>query len=127
MKKISWTILLALSAVAACTGLDQERGEQQADNIQAGRVTALAETIWACPLENWRLGQDDGCDPIATGTAIKIHRRGVRPNYPHGPFALIEYTHEGTAKIQYVIDSTVTPLGEDDPTIEDLLERELQR
>lgn len=94
-----------------------------ADDAKAGRVTAMAAVIWACPLDNWRLGQDDGCDPIDTGTAIKIHRRGVRPEYPHGPFALIEYTVGEKTKIQYVIDNTVTPLGEDDPTVEEILER----
>ena len=42
----------------------------------------------------------------------------MRPEYRHGPFALIEYTHEGKTKIQYVKSSTVTALGEDPPTIE---------
>ena len=88
-----------------------------ADDAKPGRVTAMAAVIWACPLENWRRGDDEGCDPIETGTPINIHRRGVRPEYPHGPFALIEYTSGGKSKIQYVIDNTVTPLGEDDPTV----------
>ena len=60
-------------------------------------------------------------------TAIKIHRRGVKSEYPHGPFALVEYTKAGKTKIQYVIDNTVTPLKEDDPTVEDLIERERKR
>ena len=101
---------------AACT--------YKAKKPEPGRVTAMAAVIWACPLENWRLRDDDGCDPIETGTAIKIHQRGVRPEYPHGPFALIEYTADGVTKLQYVIDNTITPLGENDPTVEDLLERE---
>jgi len=95
-----------------------------ADTVKAGRVTAMAAVIWACPLENWRLGQDDGCDPLETGTTIKIHRRGVRPEYSHGPFALIEYTIGSTTKIQYVIDNTVTPLDENEPSVEEILQRE---
>jgi hypothetical protein len=92
-----------------------------------GRVTAIAPVIWACPLEAWRLRQDDACDPIETGTSIKILQRGVKPDYPHGPFAQIEYSIKGATKIQYVIDNTVTPLGEDDPSIEEIIEREKSR
>jgi len=111
------TLLLALALTPAC----------RADDAKPGRVTAMAEVIWACSLENWRLSQDDGCDPIETGTAIKIHERGVKSEYPHGPFALIEYDRDGTTKLQYVIDNTVTPLGEAEPTVEELLKRERQR
>jgi hypothetical protein len=107
---------------------DQESiaGETDTAKPKPGRVTAVAPTIWACPLASWQLGDDDGCDPIETGTAIKIHKQGVRPELPHGPFALIEYTHGGVTKIQYVIDSTVTPLGEDDPTVEDAVDRTIK-
>lgn len=108
---------LALSSVLVVTLV------AQAESVKTGRVTAIAAVIWACPLENWRLGQDDGCDAIETGTRIKIHRRSVRPEYPHGPFALIEYNVSARTKIQYVIDSTVSPLDEDDPSLEDLLGR----
>jgi hypothetical protein len=118
------TLLLGSTTLLVALFFSQVAG---ADEPKPGRVTAMAAVIWACPLENWRLGQDDGCDPIETGTAIKIHRRGVRPEYPHGPFALIEYTVNEKTKIQYVIDNTVTPIGEDDPTVEDILERERKR
>lgn len=90
-----------------------------------GRVVALAPVIWACPLENWNLGDDDGCDPIETGTPVRIFERGIRPDYRHGPFAQIEYTTtEGKKKIQYVKDSTVAPIGEH-PSVSDMIEREI--
>ena len=44
----------------------------------------------------------------------------TRPEYRHGPFALIEYMHEGKTKMRYVKNNTVTPLGEDTPTIKSL-------
>ena len=94
----------------------------QAGEPVPGRISAMAAVVWACPLNGWEIGSDDGCDPIDTGTPIKIHKRNVRPEYRHGPFALIEYTHEGETKIQYVKDSTVTPLGEDPPTIKSMWE-----
>ena len=121
-RRLVFRIFLS-SAAAAAVLLWGVPSIANADDPQPGRVTAMAAVIWACPLENWRRGDDTGCDPIDTGTAIEIHRRGVRPEYPHGPFALIEYTVGGKTKIQYVIDNTVTPLGEDDPTVEEILER----
>jgi hypothetical protein len=117
LSSISATVLFALAFTPVA----------RADDAKPGRVTAIAPVIWACPLESWRLGQDDACDPIETGTVIRIHRRGVRPEYPHGPFALIEYNHAGITKTQYVIDSTVTPADQDDPTLETLIERERKR
>ena len=49
------------------------------------------------------------CDPIETGTAIRIHWRGVAPEVPHGPFALVEYIHEGQTKIQYAEKAKLHP------------------
>ena len=125
MARITPFLLSAVLGIArAGCNSGGEPGPVGAQGPREGRISAMAAVVWACPLENWDLGSDDGCDPIETGTAIKIHRRGVRPKYRHGPFALIEYDHEGTTKTQYVIDMNVTPLDEDDPTIDDLLRRE---
>ena len=79
-----------------------------------GRITALAPTIWACPLDHWKQGRSDACDSLATGTVVRIYDRKVRPEYPHGPFALIEYEIAGATKAQWVIDNTVTPFGNDE-------------
>ena len=38
-------------------------------------------------------------------------------------FALIEYSYKGMQKMKYVIDINVTPVDEDEPTIEDLVKR----
>jgi len=127
MKFLPMCATLLFPLILACKETERIPPVARADDARPGRVTAMAAVIWACPLENWRLGQDDGCDPIETGTMIKIHRTGVRPEYPHGPFTLIEYAAGGKTKTQYVIDNTVTPLGKDDPSVEDLLERERKR
>ena len=107
--KVAITIVLLLLFASACC---------QSDESVPGRISAMAPVVWACPLNGWNIGSDDGCDPIDTGTAIKIHKRNVRPEYRHGPFALIEYTHEGKTKIQYVKNNTVTPLDEDPPLVD---------
>ncbi len=121
-KRISIRTLLVhgvvLTAVACSSTEPKQAGTRGA---APGRITALAPTIWACPLENWRLGRDDGCDPVPTGTRVTILQRGARPEYPHGPFALVEYEHRGATKAQWVINNTVTPLGEDEPTVEDIV------
>ncbi len=110
------------AVVCACDSNSQSAKTEETRPTQ-GRISAMAPVVWACPLENWRRGDDDGCDPIDTGTRIEIHKRNIRPEYPHGPFALIGYTHEGAQKMQYVIDLNVSPVGEDEPTVEELHER----
>ena len=123
----SWDHQLALVtslciSLAACDA-DVQSGETEELSPTQGRISAMAPVVWACPLENWRRGDDDGCDPITTGTRIEIHNRNIRPEYPHGSFALIGYTHEGVKKMQYVQDLNVTPLGQDEPTVEELHKR----
>lgn len=116
---VATAFIISCLCTIAATGLAEE-AKQQPREV---RITAVAPVIWACPLENWRLRDDDGCDPIDMGTRVKIYRRNVRAEYPHGPFALIEYTHERKQKLQYLKDMNVTPLEEDDPAIEDLIEQ----
>jgi hypothetical protein len=84
----------------------------------------MSDYVWACPLLNWGNGDDSGCDPIATGTAVWIHKCGISPQTRHGPFCRIEYEVGGVRKIQHIKDvGTVTPLDEDDPTVWEILER----
>ena len=90
-----------------------------------GRITADVTTVWACPLEDWNLGRDAACDPLMNGTAVRIHQRGVRPEYRHGPFAKIEYEYEGARQVKYVKNLVVTPLGEKRSTLDDDI-REMQ-
>jgi hypothetical protein len=78
-----------------------------------GRISVFAVVVRACPLAKWRLGGEDGCDALKAGTRVEIHRRNIHPEYPDGPFALVEYRHEGTQKLQYVKDIYVVPLEED--------------
>ena len=128
MRRSQRHLVLASSlcvVLAACDANRQTAMGGESAPIQ-GRISAMAPIVWACPLENWRRGDDDGCDPIATGTRIEIRKRNIHPEYPHGPFALIGYTHEGVQKMQYVIDLNVTPLGEDEPTVEELRDRVLK-
>ena len=89
-----------------------------------GRITSISDYVWACPLLNWGTGDDSGCDPIATGTAVWIHKCGISPQTRHGPFCRIEYEAGGVRKIQHIKDvGTVTPLDEDDPTVWEILAR----
>ena len=118
------TFLIAIGLTVAFGWSAADQGAMQTDReadppVEAdaenafprdGWISSMAPIVWACPLGSWRIAHDDGCDPIETGTVVTIHRRTIAPGIPHGPFALIEYTHDDLQKLQYVKDINVTLL-----------------